>query len=94
VKTQELLAESGLTTRQLTHWTAKGVLRPEGAGGKGNHREWPDCEVRAAKILHVLLSLGLDAWWILVMIDEDRLDEDQFDFVTLEAPRFTLTVRV
>lgn len=60
VRTPDLLRESGLSPRQLTHWTDNGVLRPHREGkGQGFPRTWPPIEVEAARILARLLDAGL-----------------------------------
>lgn len=92
MKTQELLELSGLTQRQLTHWSD--VISPEiEAPGKGNHREWDQWDLRVAKILKSLLWLGLERSIVTdVLLQARRMAPD--DVVRIEAGRVVVTVRV
>lgn len=58
-KTEAMLQATGLTTRQLTHWTARGYLHPEGCGGSGNRFHWPAEEIRAAKLMKTLVDADI-----------------------------------
>lgn len=55
----ELAAATGLTYRQVDHWTRLGVLQPDvPAEGSGSAREWSDHEARIATVLCRLRDFG------------------------------------
>lgn len=51
----EACRRSGLTYRQLDHWTRLGLLQPERASsGTGHARHWPEEEVQVARVFAAL----------------------------------------
>lgn len=44
----EFMEQAGISPRQLTYWTERGFLHPEGNGGSGNPRRWPVSDVEIA----------------------------------------------
>lgn len=55
----DLARETGLTYRQVDHWTTHGVLRPAKASpGSGHRRAFDPDEARVARALRGLRELG------------------------------------
>lgn len=67
----ELISVTGLTYRQVDHWTRQGLLRPNpGSGvGSGNPRTYPDLEVEKAQAMAALRDAGFDLVHIAEHID-------------------------
>lgn len=55
--TNDLIAE-GITSRKIGYWATCGYLKI-GNPGSGVYREWPEIEVRVARLMHKLTSAGL-----------------------------------
>lgn len=56
----EMRADTGLTSRQLDHWTRAGYLRPENPDcGTGHARRWPYAELKVARVMARLAKAGL-----------------------------------
>src|SRR5688500_16982731 len=52
IGTARFLKATGLTPRQMDHWTHRGVLCPAvPASGSGSRRMWPPDEVRVGRLL-------------------------------------------
>lgn len=49
---------TGGTDRQIDHWVRSGHLRPVHDGGSGRPREWPNTEVRVARLMVRLTAAG------------------------------------
>jgi MerR HTH family regulatory protein len=59
----ELIERTGITMRQITHWTESGLLFPEHEGGSGNGRSWPPEEVTVARRMVRLAAARLPLDW-------------------------------
>lgn len=56
----DLVSVSGMSYRQLDHWTRKGYLQCANPGaGSGVARVWPDAELRVAETMSRLRDVGL-----------------------------------
>jgi hypothetical protein len=59
ITSAELMELAGISQRQLTHWSERGFLHPEGNGGSGNRWIWPPAEVEVACRMARLVAAGL-----------------------------------
>lgn len=58
--TSEILARTGITYRQLDHWTRRGWLHPDHPlKGCGSRREWTNNEIEVAARMAQLVKAGL-----------------------------------
>lgn len=56
----EILERTGITYRQLDHWTRIGYLRPDnGSPGSGNSRRYPATEADVADLMARLVGIGM-----------------------------------
>lgn len=56
----EILRRTGISYRQLDHWTRQGYLHPETpAKGCGTRREWTNDEIQVAARMAELVRAGL-----------------------------------
>jgi DNA-binding transcriptional MerR regulator len=57
--TEKALAATGISYRRLDFWASKGYLRPEGGGGSGRARRWPEAELQVGARMGVYVDRGL-----------------------------------
>lgn len=66
ISTPELVAEGGITYRQLDYWSRAGLLRPDwhegkwGPGQGGRSRTWNAGEQRVARLMGRLTAAGIN----------------------------------
>lgn len=75
-----MIALTGITYRQLDHWTNAGYLQAIGHGqGSGRHREWKRSELAVAKRIQRLVKAG---FVLAVAADLARKDNGEYELVT------------
>jgi hypothetical protein len=61
LRTPEALAFTGLTYRQLDHWTRTGLIHAAAEpGGSGKPRQWPFDEMDVARLAAHLIAAGFN----------------------------------
>lgn len=92
VSAAEMLNLTGVTYRQLYHWTTRGgILRPlQGGGGAGHPSRWAPEDVARVRCINALTKLGIDLQ-VAARIARDR-DSDGWARVQL-SPDVEIVVR-
>ena len=76
----DVLRLTGVTYRQLDHWTRRGYLKPQhDKGGSGVPRDWPGKEIRVAATIGRLTRAGVDVS-VAARIARDHVTLDQREF--------------
>jgi len=60
VAAMDIVEHTGITYRQLDHWTSSGYLNADNnRPGNGHHRRYPDTEHRIADLMARLVTIGM-----------------------------------
>lgn len=86
MKTGELIKATGVTGRQLDHWSRRGYIDAT-LPGSGHHRQWSDEQVRRVRNLVRLTNAGVElevAAAVASQLEEGQTEVDLGGGVTLE----------